>query len=819
MTFGRQGRAFFEGAPALCYESPPRIADAPHRRSVSMDFYRRFTFLVCAPGFDEKELEWSRLQLIITAVERLGIEVVRARRVEDAELAVQTDAAIGCMVIDWGKKGLEGKTAALINLMRRRGLELPIVILVRRKQFEDIPVEVLDYIDGYVFIAEETPEFIARNLVSRLKQYAETLKTPFFGALVDYAEEGNQLWTCPGHNGGIFYNRSPIGRIFVEHLGEAVFRDDLDNSILELGDLLTHEGPALRAQKEAAAIFGAEKTYFVLNGTSSSNKIALSALVAEGDLVLFDRNNHKAAHHGALTLAGGIPVFLETDRNPYGLIGPIYPEALDEKRIREKIRINPLVKDEDAWRRPRPFRAAVIEQCTYDGTIYDANMILGRIGQLCDYILFDEAWAGFMKFHPLYAGRFAMDLKSLGPDSPGVIATQSTHKQLASFSQASQIHVKDSHLKGQERYVGHRRFNESFLLYASTSPFYPLFASLDVGAQMMKGRSGVVLWDDTIRLGIELRKKVRAVRREFEEKETDPARKWFFDPFVPDRVTLPAAAGGAPREMAWEDAPTEELAASARYWALAPGAAWHGFTHVAENFAITDPNKLTLLTPGFDRATGAYAAHGIPAPVVAQYLRENRIVPEKNDLNSLLFLLTPGVESSKAWTLLSALVAFKKLHDDNARLIDVIPEFVRGRPKRYADLRLRDLCAEMHQFYRSRDVSALQRAQFAPEHLPEMPMAPQEAVRRLVRNKVDYLPLDELAGRIATTLFVVYPPGIATIVPGERLGERAAPMLDYLRMFERSANLFPGFEAEIQGLYRETAPDGSVRFFTYVVRE
>ena len=257
------------------------------------------------------------------AIEQLGFQVVRARRIEDAEIAVQTDAAIGCMVVDWGKKGLEGKTAALINLMRRRGLEMPIVMLVRRKHFEDIPVEVLDYIDGYVFLAEETPDFIAKNLVSRLKQYAETLKTPFFGALVDYAEEGNQLWTCPGHNGGIFYRRSPIGRIFVEHLGEAIFRDDLDNSVLELGDLLIHEGPALRAQKEAAVIFGAEKTYFVLNGTSSSNKIVLSALVAEDDLVLFDRNNHKAAHHGALFLGGGIPIFLETDRNAYGLIGPI----------------------------------------------------------------------------------------------------------------------------------------------------------------------------------------------------------------------------------------------------------------------------------------------------------------------------------------------------------------------------------------------------------------------------------------------------------------------------------------------------------------
>ena len=782
-----------------------------------MDFYRRFTFLVCAPAFDEQDLEGLRLQQIISAIQKLGIQVVRARRIEDAEIAVQTDAAIGCMVVDWGKKGVEGKTAALINLMRRRGLEMPIVILVRRRQFEDIPVGVLDFIDGYVFLAEETPEFIAKNLVSRLKQYAETLKTPFFGALVDYAEEGNQLWTCPGHNGGIFYGRSPIGRIFVEHFGEAIFRDDLDNSVLELGDLLIHEGPALRAQQEAAAIFGAEKTYFVLNGTSSSNKIVLSALVAEDDLVLFDRNNHKAAHHGALFLGGGIPIFLETLRNDYGLIGPIHPEALDEARIREKIRSNPLVKDPEAWRRERPFRVAVIEQCTYDGTIYNARTIIERIGHLCDYILFDEAWAGFMKFHPIYANCFAMSLRDLGPGQPGIIATQSTHKQLAGFSQASQIHVKDSHIRGQARRVEHRRFNEFFLLHASTSPFYPLFASLDVGAQMMKGRSGEVLWDDTIKLGIELRKKLRAVRLEFETAEQDPARRWFFDAFVPDLVPAPGNGAGA-RDTAWENVATDELAAHARYWNLSPGAGWHGFDALAPDFAIVDPLKLTLLTPGFSRG-GGYDSHGIPAPVVAQYLRENRIVPEKNDLNSLLFLLTPGVEASKAWTLLSALVAFKHLHDDNARLEDAIPEFVRQRPARYAGMRLRDLCGHMHAFFRDNGTSKLQKAQFVKEHLPQMAMAPHEAVRQMVRNKVDYLPIDQISGRIAATLFVVYPPGIATIVPGERLDERAAPMLNYLKLFERAANLYPGFEAEIQGVYREIEADGSVRFHSYVVRE
>src|ERR1700720_358489 len=627
-----------------------------------MNFVQRFTFLFSAPTFEAEDLEGMRVAEIIAAIQRMGFQVIRAPRIKDAEMAVQTDAAIGCLVVDWGKKGLEGKPAALINLMRKRGLEMPIMILVRRKRLEDVPVEVLDHVDGYVFLAEETPEFIAKNLVSRLKQYAETLKTPFFGALVDYAEEGNQLWTCPGHNGGMFYSRSPIGRVFVEHLFRSVFRDDLDNSVLDLGDLLTHEGPALKAQKEAAQIFGAEKTYFVLNGTSTSNKVVLGALVTDGDLVLFDRNNHKAAHHGALMIAGGIPLYVPTVRNAWGLIGPMRWDALDEEALRERIRNHPLVKDPQAWRRPRPFRVAVIEQCTYDGTIHSAEMILKRIGHLCDYILFDEAWAGFMKFHPLYAGHFAMGLSGLDPDAPGIIATQSTHKQLASFSQASQIHIKDRHIRGQKRRIEHRRFNESFMQHASTSPFYPLFASLDVGAQMMKGRSGEVLWDDTIRLGIELRKKLRAIRAEFEEKEKDPVRRWFFDPFVPDSVAIPDAAHeGATHNVAWESVSTDQLARHARFWELSPGAAWHGFAQSKTGFAITDPAKLTLLTPGFDRKTGAYEAHGVPAPIVAQYLRENRVVPEKNDLNSLLFLLTPGVESSKAGTLVSALVAFKRL--------------------------------------------------------------------------------------------------------------------------------------------------------------
>ena len=190
-----------------------------------------------------------------------------------------------------------------------------------------------------------------------------------------------------------------------------MFRNDIDNSVPELGDLLTHAGPALEAQKQAATVFGADRTYFILNGTSTSNKVVCAALLKRGDLVLFDRNNHKSNHHGALLLAGAIPIYVETDRNPQGLIGPIDYDALDETKLREQIRNHPLVTDREAWKRERPFRSRSL-----NNVATTVRSIAGKPDRADRSSLrlrpFDEAWAGFMKFHPLFADHFAMGIQS-----------------------------------------------------------------------------------------------------------------------------------------------------------------------------------------------------------------------------------------------------------------------------------------------------------------------------------------------------------------------------------------------------------------------
>jgi len=656
-------------------------------------------------------------------------------------------------------------------------------------------------------------------VIASIIEYGTSLLPPFFGGLVAYDQEANIAFDCPGHQGGQFYRKSPAGQLFFKHFGEGIFRNDLCNADVDLGDLLIHEGAAARAEEHAARVFGADNTYFVLNGTSTSNKIVTTALLKRDDLVLFDRNNHKSLHQGALVQAGAIPVFLPTARNPFGMVGAVDWDAWDEAAIRAQIRANPRVSDKRRAEAERPFRLACIQLATYDGTVYNVRKVLEKIGRLCDYVLWDEAWIGYNAFHPLFADHSPMRLEGLGPELPGLFSTQSVHKQGAGFSQASQIHKRDEHIRGQRRHVEHRRFNEAYLIHASTSPFYPLFASLDVNAKVHEGKSGEVLWDRCIELGIETRKKLREIGSHYQRSGASESERWFFDPFVPDFVTIRGSRFHADVASArWEDLPTELIKREQQCWNFQPEARWHGYSGYAEGYAMVDPNKLTLLTPGIDRKTGDYLSFGVPATVVANYLREQRVVPEKCDLNSLLFLMTPAEDESKLNTLIAKLVKFKDLWDRDAALAEVLPAIAAAHPQRYAGYTLRQVCGEMHDFYRKANIKELQRLCFRATSFPEQAMSAQDAYMALVANDVDYLPLDQVKGRVAATLALIYPPGIGVVVPGERWDERAQPMLDYFLAFQESFNRFPGFNYEVQGVFQERV-DGRILFHSYVVRE
>jgi ornithine decarboxylase len=732
---------------------------------------------------------------------------------------VSEDAGVGAYIALIDGPRLE-QARQLAADVRAAGFRTPLWALADSHRIADVAVLGLTgEVEGYIYLGLQTPAFYGKQVVASLVEYGMSLLPPFFGGLMAYDAEANIAFDCPGHQGGQFYRKSPAGQLFFKHFGEQIFRNDLCNADVDLGDLLIHEGAAALAQRHAARVFGADRTYFVLNGTSTSNKVVTNALLRRGDLVLFDRNNHKSLHQGALVNAGAIPVFLPTSRNPFGMIGAVDWDAWDEDNLRERIRTHPLVKDPQLHRAARPFRLACIQLATYDGTIYNVGKVLEKIGHLCDYVLWDEAWIGYNAFHPLFEGHSPMRLEGLRAEMPGLFSTQSVHKQGAGFSQASQIHKRDEHIRGQPRYVEHKRFNESFLMHASTSPFYPLFASLDVNASIHEGHGGQMLWDRCIALGIEARKKLRQFGRHYTETGAGPEERWFFDPFVPDRVTIRGSRFTKDvTDAAWEDLPTEVIKREQQCWNFSPKSAWHGYAGYVDGYAMVDPNKLALVTPGIDRATGKYLEFGVPATVVANYLREQRVVPEKCDLNSILFLMTPAEDESKLNTLIAKLVKFKNLWDRDAPLGEALPSIYAAHRERYDGYTLRKVCKEMHDFYRQADIKELQRLCFRASSFPELAMSPQNAYRALVGNEVDYVPLDEIRGRVAATLALIYPPGIGVIVPGERWDDRAKAMLDYFLAFQESFNSFPGFNYEVQGVFQERI-EGRIKFHTYVVRE
>ncbi|HDL6873571.1 TPA: ornithine decarboxylase SpeF [Yersinia enterocolitica] len=673
----------------------------------------------------------------------------------------------------------------VIESIHSLGLDIPIFAAVCCE--EELNTDVLPSLNGVFELCGDNTDFYGKQLESAAEKYEKELLPPFFSTLKKYVEMGNSTFACPGHQGGQFFRKHPAGRQFFDFYGETIFRSDMCNADVKLGDLLIHEGAPCDAQKHAAKVFNADKTYFVLNGTSASNKVATNALLARGDLVLFDRNNHKSNHHGALIQAGATPVYLETARNPFGFIGGIDAHCFEEKYLREQIRSVAPERANEA----RPFRLAIIQLGTYDGTIYNARQVVDKIGHLCDYILFDSAWVGYEQFIPMMKDCSPL-LLELNENDPGIIVTQSVHKQQAGFSQTSQIHKKDKHIKGQDRYCNHKRFNNAFMLHASTSPFYPLFAALDVNAKMHEGKSGQRIWLDCVKTGIEARKMILNTCN-------------MIKPFVPVEVD------GKP----WQEYDTEAMAQDLRFFNFIPGEKWHAFEGYEASQYFVDPCKLLLTTPGIDTNTGEYTASGIPATILANFLRENGIVPEKCDLNSILFLLTPAEDLAKMQHLVAQIARFERFIEEDALLSDVLPTVYRNNETRYKGYTIGKLCQEMHDLYVSYDVKQLQKEMFRKQYFPKVMMNPQDANIEFVRGHAELVPLCKAEGRIAAEGALPYPPGVLCVVPGEVWGGAAQR---YFLALEESINLLPGFAPELQGVYLQVDEDGWNRAYGYMMK-
>ena len=664
---------------------------------------------------------------------------------DDARAGARTYVAASAVLISIdGSEEVDGEFQRLTAFLREqsaRRANLPVFLYGERRTIEKVPSKLLKYIHGFIFLFEDTKSFISRQVMRAAEDYMKNLLPPFFKALVQHTAQSNYSWHTPGHGGGVAYRKSPVGQAFHQFFGENTLRSDLSVSVPELGSLLDHTGPLAEAEARAARNFGADHTFFVINGTSTANKIVWHSMVGRDDLVLVDRNCHKSILH-SIIMTGAIPLYLCPERNELGIIGPIPLSEFSKESIQAKIDASPLARG----RAPK-VKLAVVTNSTYDGLCYNAEMVKQALGDSVEVLHFDEAWYAYAAFHEFYAGRYGMGTQ-YDEHSPLVFTTHSTHKLLAAFSQASMIHVQD----GGQRQLDRDRFNEAFMMHISTSPQYGIIASLDVASAMMEGPAGRSLIQETFDEALSFRRALANVRRNL------GAEDWWFSSWQP------GAAEGAG-------------SLSTADWVLQPDADWHGFGEVADDYVLLDPIKVTLVMPGLN-AAGKLEPQGIPAAVVSKFLWERGLVVEKTGLYSFLVLFSMGITKGKWSTLLTELLEFKRSYDANLPLIDVLPSIAHAGAGRYQGMGLRDLCDALHGCYRENATAKALKSMYTA--LPEIAIKPADAYDRLVRGEAEAVPIDQLQGRIAAVMLVPYPPGIPLIMPGERFTTQSRSILDYL---------------------------------------
>ena len=575
---------------------------------------------------------------------------------------------------------------------------------------------------------------------------------PFTKALLNFAKEARDDFCTPGHHSGALFEEIPEGRAFVSSLGEGAFTADISDSSSVIGDPSSHEGVSGEAEALAASVYGSDRCFFVLGGTSTSNRIAISALVSEGDLILFDRNNHKSASQAALAAAGGLPVYLASERNESGIIGGLTEETLDPARLREKAaKLSP-----DAGKKQRPYRLACLQLSTYDGLFLNAREILRRIGPLCDYILFDGAWAGYENFLPLLCDSAVLTFP-LTKDDPGILVTQSVHKQLAGFSMTSQLHKKDSHLRGMSRYLEDDVLQAAYLMHISTSPYYPLLAGLEMNAYLHQ-KKGKALWQKAAITATELKKSILK-------------RCHFLRPFTASMV----------RDAFWETYPTEDILSDPAFFAISAKDTWHGFSHIAENLYLTDPCKV-LLTTG-----------PLPAPLLSHWLESRHVTVEKSDFHTLLFLIEPSDRQEKCERLLSLFEECETAYEANAPMSSFAPDVTCLPGEGLKDYSLRYM-----NFLGKEQASRLSQTLFAEDHLPKAALTGRSAHQAFLKGARERVPLPKAKGRVSLEMILPYPPGITVLEPGEVWTDE---VLSYFLFLQKYSSTFPDFSPEILGVH------------------
>ena len=678
-------------------------------------------------------------------LKKRGFEVVFAADQADLVRVVENNARLAGVVIDW-----EDSPQELCQQIHDFNEYLPVFAFSSSNSVTDATFQQLSLNVEFFEYEISNAADIAVTISQKVEEYEKAVTPPLTRALINFAKEGKYTFCTPGHMSGTAFQHSPIGALFYDFFGANTFKADVSVSVGELGSLLDHSGPHRDAEKYIAETFNADRSYIVTNGTSTANKIIGLYSAPAGSTVLIDRNCHKSLTN-LMMMSNVIPIYLRPTRNAYGILGGIPQSEFKHETIEKRVKETPNA----TW----PVHA-VVTNSTYDGLFYNTGFIKNTLD--VKSIHFDSAWVPYTNFSPIYQGLAGMS----GGRTEGkvIYETQSTHKLLAAFSQASMIHVKGE--------INEATFNEAFMMHTSTSPFYPIVASTETAAAMMRGNVGRRLIDESIDRAIRFRKEIKRLREESDS--------WFFDVWQPENIG------------------TKEC------WELKPEDKWHGFRNIDQEHMYLDPIKVTLLTPGLN-GDGTMAERGIPASIVSKYLDDRGVIVEKTGPYNLLFLFSFGIDNTKAMGLLRELCNFRRDYDRNLEIKEAIPSLYKKDPSFYDGMRLQELAQGIHKLIVEHDLPNMMFHAF--ETLPKMVMTPFEAFQRELNGEVEEVRIQDMQDKVNANMILPYPPGVPLVMPGEMLTADNRAVLDFMLMLCEIGEHFPGFETDIHGAYRQ--PDGS----------
>lgn len=654
---------------------------------------------------------------------------------------------------------------ALANALKRIRPELDIYLLSDRRVEAVAGDERAAAIRRVLYSVEEMLELH----LTVMEGIAARYRTPFFDNLKKYAMRPISTFHALPIARGKSVFKSDWIRDMGEFYGLNLLLAESSATTGGLDSLLEPTGNIKMAQEMAARAFGADRVFFVTNGTSTSNKMVHQALVGPGDIVILDRNCHKSHHYG-LVLAGGQPLYVEAfPMTEYSMYGAV-PLASIKKALLD-------LKDEGRLDR---VKMVDLTNCTFDGHIYNTRRVMEECLAIKPDLIFlwDEAWFGFARFSPFLRARTAMgaaaeieawmrDPRSeeayerqqaeLGtaPSRDQLLATRlipdprkirlrvyqtnSTHKSMSALRQGSMVLVKDV-----DFYTVESQFREAVFTHASTSPNQQLIASLDVARRQME-LEGYGLVTNAIEIALAIRHEINS----------HPLISKYFKVLGAD-----AMIPGEFRNSGFVDF-------------LAPGVTWvNQVRSMKDDEFCLDPTRMTLVcgTAGFDGTE-------FKALLANTY----DIQLNKTSRNSVL--LQSNINNTRS---------------DIAHLIRVLLEICHGIENRLAqggkagrdafDARVKSLMHDVpdlpnfsrfHETFRGDageqtpegDMRTAFYAGYTPESVDYVPLHSAECDKRLAEGPE----------MVSANFVIPYPPGFPIMVPGQVI---TAETIDFMRKLD-----------------------------------